>query len=361
MTISARSALQMFDNLSTAVMLFNSRLKLSSINTACEDLLCISGRRVIGLMPEEIFPATPDLHEMIRRTKDTGIAFTERSLEVATDNAPAIVVDCMVTPILSGERCKEVIVELIDANAMRRFLRVENLTLQHDAARQSLCGMAHEIKNPLGGIRGAAQLLETELNKGQPELIEYTRIIIQEADRLRNFIDRILTGNQKQEYETVNIHEVLEYICNLLEAEYDGSFALKRDYDPSLPDIKLDREKIIQAILNVMQNAVQAIDIETGCILVRTRILRMVTLQKCVHRHVIRIDIIDNGPGIPSEIEKSIFYPLITGRAEGTGLGLSIAQSLINAHGGLIEYERTDNNTIFSIYIPTERNNDPNQ
>ncbi len=351
----------MFDNLSTAVMLFNSRLKLSCINTACEDLLCTSSRRLIGLRPEEVLPATPELHDMIRRTKETGIAFTERSLEVGTDNAHSVVVDCRVTPILSGEKCKEIIVELIDANAMQRLLREENLTQQHDAARQSLRGMAHEIKNPLGGIRGAAQLLESELNKGQPDLIEYTHIIIQEADRLRNFIDRILSGNQKHEYESINIHEVLEYVCNLVEAEYDGPFTIRRDYDPSLPDIKLDREKIIQAILNVMRNAVQAIDNETGSILVRTRILRMVTLQKHVHRHVIRIDVIDDGPGIPPEIEKSIFYPLITGRAEGTGLGLSIAQSLINAHGGLIEYERTDNKTIFSIYVPTERNNDPNK
>lgn len=347
----------MFDNLSTAVMLFDKNLNLTCINNAGEGLLSVSNRRIIGQKPEEILPHPPALAEMISRTLNTGHPYSERSLTLSLPNSRTITVDCKVTPILKGERVREIIVEMVDADSLHRVMREENLTLLHDAARESLRGMAHEIKNPLGGIRGAAQLLERELTEGDPGLIEYTHIIIQEADRLRDFIDRMLTSEQKQNIEKTNIHEVLEYVCNLVEAEYKQSFKIIRDYDPSLPLLEIDRGQIIQAVLNVMRNAVQATG-DNGNIWIRSRILRQVTLHKRIHRHAVRVDIIDDGPGIPPEIENGIFYPMITGRPEGTGLGLSIAQSLINAHGGLIEYERTDERTIFSIYLPTEQGHD---
>jgi len=352
MTISSKTALQMFDNLSTAVMLFDKNLSLTCINSAGEGLLSVSNRRIIGQKPEEIMPHPPALAEMISRTRNTGHPYIERSLTLTLPNLRSITVDCKVTPILKGERVKEIIVEMVDADSLHRLMREENLTLLHDAARESLRGMAHEIKNPLGGIRGAAQLLERELTESDAGLVEYTRIIIQEADRLRSFIDRMLTSEQKQNIEKVNIHEVLEYVCNLVEAEYKQSFKIIRDYDPSLPILQVDRGQVIQAVLNVMRNAVQATG-DNGNIWIRTRILRQVTLHKRTNRHVVRVDIIDDGPGIPSEIENGIFYPMVTGRPEGTGLGLSIAQSLVNAHGGLIEYERTDERTVFSIYLPT--------
>jgi two-component system nitrogen regulation sensor histidine kinase GlnL len=338
-------------------MLFDKNLNLTCINNAGEGLLSVSNRRIIGQKPEEILPHPPALAEMISRTLNTGHPYSERSLTLSLPNSRTVTVDCKVTPILKGERVKEIIVEMIDADSLHRVMREENLTLLHDAARESLRGMAHEIKNPLGGIRGAAQLLERELTEGDPGLIEYTRIIIQEADRLRNFIDRMLTSEQKQNIEKANIHEVLEYVCNLVEAEYKQSFKIIRDYDPSLPPLQVDRGQIIQAVLNVMRNAVQATG-DNGNIWIRSRILRQITLHKRIHRHAVRVDIIDDGPGIPPEIENGIFYPMITGRPEGTGLGLSIAQSLINAHGGLIEYERTDERTIFSIYLPTEQDHD---
>ena len=354
MTISAKTALQMFDNLSTAVMLFDKNLNLTCINNAGEGLLSVSNRRIIGQKPDEILPHPPALAEMITRTLNTGHPYTERNLTLTLPNSRTVTVDCKVTPILKGERVKEIIVEMIDADLSHRVMREENLTLLHDAARESLRGMAHEIKNPLGGIRGAAQLLERELTEGDPGLVEYTRIIIQEADRLRDFIDRMLTSDQKQNIEKVNIHEILGYVCDLVEAEYKQSFKIIRDYDPSLPPLQVDRGQIIQAVLNVMRNAVQATG-DNGNIWIRSRILRQITLHKRIHRHAVRVDIIDDGPGIPPEIENGIFYPMITGRPEGTGLGLSIAQSLINAHGGLIDYERADERTIFSIYLPTEQ------
>lgn len=351
MTISAQTALQLIDNLSTAVMLFNDELQLTCINSAGEDLLSLSNRRLIGQSPEEILPQTPTLAQMIRRSLQTGHPYTEHRLELPLHNLRAVTVDCRVTPIMNGENCTEVIVELVDADTMHRVMRAESLTLLHDAARESLRGMAHEIKNPLGGIRGAAQLLERELRNGNAGLTEYTRIIIQEADRLRSFIDHMLSGAKQRNLEEVNIHELLEYVCNLVEAEHERSLQIIRDYDPSLPAVVIDRSQIIQAVLNIMRNAVQAIG-DNGHIWIRSRIQRQITIHKKIHRLAVRIDVIDDGPGVPPGIEKGIFYPLISGRAEGMGLGLSIAQSLINAHGGLIEYERAEQKSIFSIYLP---------
>ena len=257
----------------------------------------------------------------------------------------------------NGEKCSEVIVELQDADSIKRVMREENLLLLHNAARESLRGVAHEIKNPLGGIRGAAQLLQHELDGSHSNLTEYTHIIIQEADRLREFIDKMLTSDQQRLITEVNIHETLEYICSLMEVEYKQKLNINRDYDPSLPPVRADRGQIIQAILNVTRNAVQATGPD-GNIQFRTRIIRQVTLHKHVYRLALKLEIIDDGPGIPPEIENSIFYPMITGRPEGTGLGLSIAQSLINSNGGIIEHERSDNKTNFIIYLPVERINE---
>jgi two-component system, NtrC family, nitrogen regulation sensor histidine kinase GlnL len=357
MTISAKTALQLYDNLSTAVILFDKYLRLTCINSAGEDLLLVSNRRVIGQTPEEILPYPPTVAEMITRALATVQSYTERGITIILPNTRSIKVDCKVTPIINGDSCSEIIVELIDTDSYQRALREENQTLLQDTARESLRSMAHEIKNPLGGIRGAAQLLERELSNNNYDLKEYTRIIIQESDRLRNFIDRVLTSDLKQNLEHVNIHELLEYICNLITAEYNGSLNLVRDYDPSLPLVEIDRGQIIQAFLNVVKNAVQAAG-SNGNIWIKSRILRLVTLHKRIHKLVVRVDIIDDGPGISPDIENVMFYPMITSRPEGTGLGLTIAQSLINQHGGMIEYERSDEKTYFCIYLPTEQAND---
>ncbi len=356
MTISTKTALQMLDNLSTAVMLFDQDLKLLCINSAGENLLSASHRRLVGQTPREILPRPPVLAGMIERTLNTGQPFTERGLAIGLTNARSVTVDCHVTPIMNGEACARVIVELIDTDSLQKARREENLMLLHDAARESLRGMAHEIRNPLGGIRGAAQLLERELNNGQEGLTEYTRIIIQESDRLRKFLDRMLASDRTITLEVLNIHELLEYVCNLVAAEFDAPVEIARDYDPSLPPVAADREQIIQVLLNVLGNAVQAAG-TGGHIWIRTRILRQITLHKKVHRHVVRVDISDDGPGIPPDIAAGIFYPMVSGRPGGTGLGLSIAQSLINAHGGLIEFERAEDRTTFSIYLPTEQGN----
>jgi len=343
----------LFDTLSTAVLAFDNELRLSMMNTAAEDLLSTSARKARGQTPGKILPLAPQFAEAVGRALDTGHAFTEWGLELRLPDGKSILVDCMITPILEGDRYSQgwIVVELVSTHMHARIVREENLQSLHDAARESMRAVAHEVKNPLGGLRGAAQLLERELANEAHR--EYTRIIINEADRLRNLVDRMLGPKGKPNFERISIHEVLEYVYSLMEAETGGSFHAEREYDPSLPDIHADRDKLIQAVLNIVRNAWQTVGTD-GEILIRTRPCRMYTIGQKLHKLVARAEVIDNGPGIPPEIGAGAFYPMITGRAEGTGLGLSIAQSLVHEHGGLIEYERRDGKTVFSISIPLE-------
>ena len=349
MTFITETTSRVYDNLATAVLLFDDQLRLTCVNAAGENLLYVSNRQIKGLTPAEIFPASQDFDDMLKRTLDTHTQFTERGLVMWLPHKEEITVDCCVTPVMEDNVCVELIVELSDTDAFQRVMHDESLYVLHDASREAVRGMAHEIRNPLGGIRGAAQLLQGELE--DKELIEYTGIIIQEADRLRNFVDRMLASDQQLDCAELNVHEVIEYVCSLLRAEFESCPEFIRDYDPSLPPIKADRGQLIQVFLNVMRNALQATE-NQGQICLHTRFIRQFTIRQNIHRMVVRIDIIDDGPGIPAEIKKNVFYPMITGRPDGTGLGLSIAQSLINLHGGLINYERKDDKTIFSIYLP---------
>eukprot|EP01132_Coremiostelium_polycephalum_P023306 gene23306-27725_t len=218
-------------------------------------------------------------------------------------------------------------------------------------------GLAHEIKNPLGGIRGAAQLLARELP--DENLKDYTNVIIEEADRLRNLVDRMLGSNKLPSLAMTNVHEVLERVCQLVEAESQGCITLVRDYDPSIPDVLIDREQMIQAVLNIVRNAMQAIssqnELRLGRISLRTRALRQFTIGHVRHRLVTKVEIIDNGPGIPAELQETIFFPMVSGRPDGTGLGLAITQNIISQHQGLIECESHPGHTTFSIFLPLEQ------
>jgi len=214
--------------------------------------------------------------------------------------------------------------------------------------------LAHEIKNPLGGLRGAAQLLDLELD--DPDLKEYTQIIIDESDRLQGLMDKMLGPNKLPDKKALNIHEVLERVRQLVQAESSGNLIIKHDYDPSIPDIHGDKDQLIQAILNIARNAVQAMD-GKGNIIFKTRIHRQMSIGRKRYKLAVKCDIIDNGPGIDADMISKIFYPMITGRAEGTGLGLSIAQALINQHNGLIECNSETGNTVFSIFLPVETDN----
>ena len=340
----------MLDNLYTAVLIFDSQLRLSDINNAGENLFFISREKARGYDARKILTSRK-LLENIERALSTKEPCMEWGIDLELPDAKTVCVDCIVTPVTEDETCKGVALELINADTRVRALRESNLTYMHDAARKSLSGIAHEIKNPLGGLRGAAQLLQRELNGSS--LVEYTRIIIDEADRLHNLIDRMLAPVKRNQLRSVNIHSVLEHTCRVVEAEAVADIRIRRDYDPSLPALRADREQLIQAILNICRNALQAVD-ETGEVLIRTRIEHRSTIRNRHYRLVVRIDVIDNGPGVPADIEEHIFYPMVTGRADGYGLGLSISQSLIQSHNGMIEYERINDRTCFKILLPVE-------
>ncbi len=355
MNTAQERAHHLIENIHTAVLVFDKDMCLNHINAAGENLLSLSQRKIKGQRIIDILPAASNFAETIERSLISRQPYMEWGMNLRLPNTKSVIVDCTITPWLVNDVSKEVIVEMVDAHSYAKVLREENLTILHDAARKSLQGMAHEIKNPLGGLRGAAQLLEQEL-KGN-ELIEYTQIIINEADRLRNLVDRMISPNGKKFPTDANIHEVLEYVLNVVEAEAPQDLHIVRDYDPSLPNINVDREQLIQAFLNVIRNAVQAIDVD-GQVILRSRITRRTTIRQHYYKIAVQIEIIDDGPGVPDEIEGGIFYPMVTGRSEGTGLGLSIAQSLIQSHGGIIEYERVDDKTVFRILLPIQLRND---
>jgi two-component system nitrogen regulation sensor histidine kinase GlnL len=256
-------------------------------------------------------------------------------------------VSLTVSPALDASQ--QLLLEFHQIDKHLKIAREERMQLQQQYNRELLRNLAHEIKNPLGGIRGAAQLLEHELPK--PSLREYTQVIIKEADRLQSLMDRLLAPNRMTKLAPVNVHEVLERVRSLILAEHPEGLSLRRDYDTSLPELMADHEQLIQIVLNIVRNAVQAMHGQGG-IVVRTRIARHVTLAKKKHRLALELKIIDNGPGIPEEIREQIFYPLVTSKADGTGLGLSIAQTYVAHHGGSIDCDSQLGRTVFTVLLP---------
>jgi two-component system nitrogen regulation sensor histidine kinase GlnL len=339
----------LLENLHTAVLVFGPDLRLRAINAAGEHLLSASGRKVIGLPLAEIVPDHAALGDVLGRALAARRRYTEWGMALRLNFERTALLDVMVTPVTGAGGDTELIVELVDVESFTRARREEQLTFLHEAARKSLRGVAHEIKNPLGGLRGAAQLLERELDGSS--LREYTQIIISEADRLRNLVDRMLVPRGRSEPAELNIHEVLEYVLSVLGS--DAGAALERDYDPSLPPLTADREQLIQAFLNIVRNAVQSAG-PGGRVLVRTRVKRHCTIRQAQHKLALQVEIVDNGPGVPPELEAGMFFPMVTGRADGVGLGLSIAQALIHGHRGSIEYERDGVHTVFRVLLPLE-------
>lgn len=337
------------ENLSYAVLMFDGELRLEYINPAGEMLFGHSAKRLKGQTADTLLAPDERLYNALHRGIETGHPFTEHEIPITLLGRQEITADCTITPLSTSPKNYGLLVELNPLDRQLRISREEQLLNQQQTLRSLVRGLAHEIKNPLGGLRGAAQLLERELPND--ELKEYTQIIIGEADRLRNLVNRMLGPNTLPKKEPLNIHQVLEHVRQLLKAEAPAHVHLKTDYDPSIPDLLADRDMLIQAILNIASNAVQAVGAE-GDIIFRSRTLRQFTIGHTCHKLVAQIEIIDNGPGIPEDLLESIFFPMVTGRAEGTGLGLSIAQSLINQHDGLIQCHSQPGNTRFEILIP---------
>ncbi|HEB77835.1 MAG TPA: PAS domain-containing sensor histidine kinase [Methylothermaceae bacterium] len=344
---------RILEHLGNGVLLFDRNQRLRYLNPAGEMLLATSAHKALNQQAKDLFSS---LGEKIATDLEHTIAScaprVERHLPLKQGNR-TMLVHCAMTPLLEGDAVEAVIMEIEPVENYYQLSRDAQLQAQQEAINQLLRGLAHEIKNPLGGLRGAAQLLASELP--DTELKEYTNVIIHEADRLRTLIDRMVAPDQPLRLSQINIHQVLEHVRQLLLAEYP-KLAIRCDYDPSLPPIHGDPDQLIQAFLNIARNAAQALEGE-GSITLRSRIQRRVTIRQQLHRLVVRVDIIDQGPGIPPQLLEQIFYPMVTGRAEGTGLGLSIAQALISRHGGLIECRSKPGHTCFSAYLPLENPN----
>lgn len=334
-------------NLSTAILLVDENMHIVFSNQAAENLLRESFGQMNGKCLSKVFVNSDELIHMAKEASRTEQLITSRQMNLLSLAKTSVTVDITVTPILDAS---QILIELIP---MDRYLRIDRdaaIKENHDVTKQMVRGLAHEIKNPLGGIKGSAQLLSRELPN--ESLNEYTNIIIEETDRLTSLVDRMLGPNTLPKKSTITIHEVLERAAKLIELESENLLVI-RDYDPSIPMIEIDPEMMVQALLNVVRNSMQALEnTPHPTITLTTRIERQFTISGRRHKVVVRLDIKDNGPGIPEEIKDHLFYPMISKRPGGTGLGLTFAQSIISQHGGMIEFRSEPGETIFTVLLP---------
>ncbi len=349
--ILVRDASTLLNHLATAVVVFDAELRLVDVNLTAEALLATSATKLRGFSAARLFPLDESFRNAWSDVLRDGRSFTERSVSLLRANQENINVECTVSPWWRvGAQPDGVILEMASNERHQRLQADENRLLQNQISTTLMQGLAHEVKNPLGGIRGAAQLLERELDN--PRQREYTQIIIGEADRLRKLVDRMLGPRGQMHVANYNIHEILEHVRQVVEIEATPQVQFQRDYDPSLPDFHVDRDLLVQAFLNLLRNAVQALNGRGGNVTLRTRAQRQFTLGNVLHRLVLRTDIEDDGPGVATAIAESIFFPMVSGRADGSGLGLPIAQSLVQRHGGQIEFNSQPGKTVFTVWLP---------
>jgi two-component system nitrogen regulation sensor histidine kinase GlnL len=337
------------DLLTTAVMVLDGDLKVIYLNPAAETVFALSLRNVSGHLFAEFFVDGRTFGQRLSQALDELRGFVDPELTLTRPGYEPLHLNCVVTPVEMTTAA--LLIEFRHIEQQLRIEREAQRLTQHEANRELIRNLAHEIKNPLGGIRGSAQLLERELDR--PDLREYTQVIIKEADRLQVLMDRLLTPHRRPQVGTVNIHEVCERVRTLILAEFPEGIQVMRDYDSSLPDLQGDREQLIQAVLNVVRNAAQAMN-GRGTIELRTRVARRVTLAKTRHKLALELQVVDNGPGIPAAILDRIFYPLVSGREGGSGLGLTLAQTFVQHHHGVIEVESGPGRTCFHIILPLQ-------
>lgn len=335
------------DALSTAIITLDKSLLILQINAAAENLFGQSRERVLEKPYSTLFGNLMIVNHL-QYVLDNEEPQALKSCHLKGKHAD-ITVDCVASPLVKAGKLIGVVLELYRVDHHLRIVKEQQLLTQQEATEQLVRGMAHEIKNPLGGLRGAAQLLESELEND--DLKEYTHIIISEADRLKNLVDRMLGSSQPIKNERINIHEVLERVRKLVKADIPKGVNLRFDYDPSIPELQADRDNLIQIVFNIVGNALKAVG-DQGNILFRTRVLRNYTINHQQYRLALCLDIIDDGRGVPKDIRNKLFFPMISGSAKGTGLGLSIAQSLANRHNGVIEFESESEKTCFTLLLP---------
>ncbi|HUL40351.1 MAG TPA: nitrogen regulation protein NR(II) [Burkholderiales bacterium] len=341
------AAFQGLELLAAAVILLDHDLLMIYANPAAENLFELSTRSMTRRSLSDIFANAGTLTTAVNYALVNSCSYIEHDLRLAAIGRTELQLSCAVTPLET--RDARVLLEFRQMDKQLKIAKEERMLDQQQANRELLLNLAHEIKNPLGGIRGAAQLLERELER--PGLFEYTQVIIKEADRLQTLMDRLLAPHRLPQLAEVNIHEVLEQVKTLLLAEFPQGIEIERDYDSSLPTLTGDREDLTQATLNIMRNAAQALE-GKGKITLRTRVVRQITLAKKRYRHALMVQISDNGPGVPEAIRERIFYPLVSGREGGSGMGLTIAQTFINQHRGIIDCESRPGRTCFTLLLP---------
>lgn len=336
--------------LPAAILLLNSEFHINYANPAAEALFESSLRNLVG-QPVDRLTDSEELGFLLEHALEQKWSHRTQELELSFAGREPVSIACVLTP--ADHAGNRVVLELRAIDQQLKVEREDRLNEQAEANRELIRNLAHEIKNPLGGIRGAAQLLEFELPDNR--LREYTQVIVKESDRLQSLMDRMLTPHRPPHITAVNIHEVLERVRSLLAAEFPRKISLVRDYDASIPDLRGDKEQLIQAALNVARNAAQAL-MGAGTtnpeIRLRTRVVRNVTLHKERCRLALDLHIEDNGPGIPESIRDRVFYPLVSGRDGGSGLGLTLAQTFVQQHRGTIECESRPGFTSFRILLP---------
>lgn len=338
------------DYLSTALIGLDGGLNVAFVNAAAEDLFSFSANRAIGEPLQRLFKHRDTEPSVLRDALIAERSYSQRQAQLSRWDGRTITADYTITPTPEGFL-------VVEIQSLDRLLRIDQDRSQVESAettRKLVRGLAHEVKNPLGGIRGAAQLLQRDPTA--KDASDYTDIIIEETDRLVALVDRMLGPSKPREPAPTNIHRLLERALRLISVESDQSITINRHYDPSLPDVVCDEDSLMQAVLNVVRNAEQALaGRPDACITVSTSITRQYTIGEIRHRMVAKIDIDDNGPGVPADIIDRIFFPMISGRAEGTGLGLAISQSIINQHGGVLEVTSEPGQTRFSMLLPFDQ------
>ena len=338
----------LFDSLATAVVVLDAELRLVMLNSAAEGLLHVSASSVLGSSLTDLVLKAEDLVVSLRQAMNETQPFTARNVGLQLPENTVEEVDLTVSNL---ESPKGLLLELHPTSRINSISQGSFSEEQQITTRSLIKGLAHEVKNPLGGIRGAAQLLERALPN--EDLKEYTGVIISESDRLRDLVDRMLGPWQPVLFEAVNLVEVIEHVMQILQPEFKPDLHLQRDYDPSLPEVSGNKDQLIQAILNIARNACQALStIEYAKLTFRTRVMRQFTIGSVRHKQVMHLSITDNGPGIPPDLIDRIFFPMISGRAEGSGLGLSISQNIIGQHGGALQVSSRPGNTVFSVFLP---------
>ncbi len=351
------------DLLSSSVILLDCNFAIRYMNSAAENLLAISSKAATGCRLDSVMDCPVALQTALDNAFTRGWSYSGQSIALRRNDGVVLHLNCTVNPTDALDA--RLLVELWPIDQQLKATREERQIADQLASRELIRNLAHEIKNPLGGIRGAAQLLERELNN--PGLREYTQVIINEADRLQDLMKRLLSPHRPMQPGPVNIHEILERVRSLLNAEFPQTLTVRRDYDTSLPELVGDREQLIQAVLNIARNAAQAIKGQpnsasgSGQITLRTRAARQVTLAKRRYRLALELQVIDNGPGIAEDIRERMFYPLVSGRQGGSGLGLTLAQSFVQQHQGTVDCESRPGYTCFTIRMPLTPGNDARQ